>query len=252
MDKEKEVDIRFEIGDIDNAVPGHEFTLSVVTGPTKTNKLLNELQVKYKEDFDKRVTAIAFSEDPEQLKKYLDEIEKSFDEDKDYYTIREVESFKNEFKPKVKVVGTEVVGFFEKKIDPEETEEEIKDIVDSFKSVLKGSDQLKASIKVDKTIKEITKEKKNLFYSLCNGVTGHINLKLTLPTLEKFLEIQQKQDPYLNDEVAKMQKSSLNIFKRWKFSIKMSDAGKMPREIQDIFEHPVIEQVFNPFSKIDE
>ena len=180
MSDQKEIDIKFSIGDMTNPTPGHSGTISLVTGATEANKVWAELQGRYGEDFDNKPVIIISSEDAEGLKNILDHVEDAIIPGDSEDEIAEFKMMKdNLIQPDIRRVGDDVI------ITRKVQADEITPFVAGFQDVLNGNVSIDIDIKANKTPETLCKEKKNLLFMAHNGAKGSINMKMDLPFLER-------------------------------------------------------------------
>ena len=239
MSDQKEIDIKFSIGDMTNPTPGHSGTISLVTGATEANKVWSELQGRYGEDFDNKPVIIISSEDAEGLKNILENIENTINieegEEEEFKMMKE-----NMIQPDIRRVGNDIV------ITRKVGADEITPFLAGFQDVLNGNVSMDIDIKANKTPETLCKEKKNLLYMAHNGAKGSINMKMDLPFLERCFDMGTQFAPVPEPETAK---SMLNFFKKFTLNIETFDADSLPDELKSIFDHPMIDQTLNFYTE---
>lgn len=233
----KEIDIDFKIGDMTAEKPGHEGFISLVTGPANSNKVWAELQGKYGEDYDNRPVIVLPSEDAEGLKDFIEGFN-GFDAEggpskEEFQQLKE-----NVLKPSVKRIGDEVI------VSRLEPADELTPFLAGFQDVLDGNVSFDFRVASNKTPSELAQAKKNVLYMMHNGARGSFNMKLSLDFLHRAFDMGTQFAPVPEPELAK---EMLNFFKRSKFSFETYDVDSLPNELRDIFHHPMIEEVMNPF-----
>lgn len=232
----KEVDIRFKLGDFVNDTPGIFGQISLLTGAEEANKVWGELQGKYGEDFDSKPVCIIPSENAEGLKEFLEGFE-GFDSEGGP-SKEEIAGIKEGFlKPAFKRVGDDVV------ITREEPIEEIAPFLEGFTDVLDGDSSFTLTMEADKTASEIHGGK-NLLFSFHNGVRGSLSLRLSLALMERAFDMGTQFAPVPEPELAK---TMLNVFKRYSLNFETFDVESLPDELKEVFSHPMLEKLFNPF-----
>lgn len=233
----KEIDIKFKIGDMVNETPGNKGVISLVTGSGASNQVWAELQGRYGEDFDNKPVIVIPSEDAEGLKDFLEGFE-GLDVD-GAPSKEEFAAMKEAFiKPVVRRVGDEVV------VTRQDPTDEITPILAGFQDVLDGNVSFEFEAELDKTPTQNVENKKNMFYMMHNGARGSFNMKLSLAFLERAFDMGTQFAPVPEPETAK---AMLNFFKRLSLNFETYDVETLPKELKDIFHHPMIDNVMNPF-----
>jgi hypothetical protein len=238
MSDNKEIDISFKIGDFVENGCGHKGFFKIETGPTASNKVLAELQGKYGEDYDNKPVIVIPSEDAEELKDFIENF-------KGLSVLTEegaAESFQaakeNIIKPTVKRVGDEVVFSRQDPVD------EISPFVGGFQDVLDGSVSLEFKLSANKTPFELIQARKNALYMMMNGASGSLNMKMSLAFLERAFDMGTQFAPVPEPEMAK---AMLNFFKSYKLNFETFDVESLPTELKEVFDHPMIDEICNPF-----
>jgi hypothetical protein len=236
----KEIDIKFKIGDMTAEHPGHHGKLSLLSGAAEANKVWAELQGKFGEDFDNKPVIVIGSEDAESLKNFLETLE-GF-EDIGGPSNEEFKQHKEAFlKPVFKRVGDEVI------ITRQESLDELAPFLAGFQDVLDGNVSFDFSLESDKTPGELCEAKKNILYMMHNGARGSFNLRVSLAFLERAFEMGTQFAPVPEPELAK---SMLNFFKKFTLNFETFDVNSLPNELKEIFDHPMIEEILNPFNEM--
>lgn len=233
----KEIDIAFKIGDVKENGHGHTGFIKLETGAANANKVWAMLQGKYGEDYNNKPVIVIPSEDAEGLKDYIENFEGFSVMGED-----EKESFKQAkeafIKPSVKRVGDEVV------ISRQDPVDEISPFVGGFQDVLDGNVSMEFTLAANKTLKELSSAKKNLLYMMHNGAKGSFNMKMSLAFLERAFDMGTQFAPVPEPELAK---SMLNFFKSYRLNFETFDVESLPTELREVFDHPMIDSVINPF-----
>jgi hypothetical protein len=237
MSDNKEVDISFKIGDFVENGCGHKGSFKIESGPTATNKILAELQGKYGEDYDNKPVIVIPSEDAEELKDFIENFKGLTvmgDEEKEQFQ-QAKEAF---IKPTARRVGDEVV------LSRQDPVDEIAPFVGGFQDVLDGSVSLEFKLSANKTVHELIEARKNMLYMMMNGASGSLNVKMSLAFMERAFDMGTQFAPVPEPELAK---SMLNFFKSYKLNFETVDVESLPTELKEVFAHPMIDQICNPF-----
>lgn len=237
MSNIKEIDIKFKVGDMTNSKPGHSGFISLVTGSTNANRVWAELQGRYGEDFDNKPVIVFPSEDAEALKDFIESFE-GF-EGEDAPSKEEFKAFKdNVFKPSVRRVGDEVI------VTRTESADELAPFLAGFQDVLDGNVSFDFRVEANKTPNELCQAKKNVLFMMHNGARGSLNFKLSLDFLHRAFDMGTQFAPVPEPELAK---EMLNFFKKMTLNFETYDVDTLPHELKEIFDHPMIDEVMNPF-----
>ena len=237
MSDTKEVDISFKIGDFVEDGCGHNGFFKIETGPAASNQVLAELQGKYGEDYDNKPVIVIGSEDAEELKDFIENFQGLTvmgDEGVESFTAAK----ENFIKPTVKRVGDEVVFSRQDPVD------EITPFVGGFQDVLDGSVSLEFKLSANKSVSQLIEARKNVLFMMMNGASGSLNMKMSLAFLERAFDMGTQFAPVPEPEMAK---SMLNFFKSYKLNFETFDVESLPVELKEVFDHPMIDEICNPF-----
>lgn len=226
----KEIDIRFQFGEVDEDNAGHKGSITVSTGSGEANQVWAELQGRYGEDFDSKPLVVIPSEDAEGLKEYLENFEGFDDETKQKYA--EVkEAF---LKPSFKRVGDEVL------ITREDPLDEITPFLEGFTDVLDGSSSVEFKMCHALTPEQVHAQKPNVLLGAFKGTKGSLNIKLSKDLIERAFDMGTQFAPVPEPELAK---TMINFFKKYTLNLETYGVDSLPEKLREVLQHPMLEKI---------